>query len=631
MKDKYLVQKCLEYFKQIKPRGIQSSIMLVFSAISLAAMMILGVTLYFRVSAASRQDIVLGMEKLMGQTGENMEDYLMSMRQISDAVYYNVIKENDFSDQENDIQQGMKRIYEANKGNLRSIAIYNNYGSLMGAEPVVLQKEDPDVTRQDWYKQARAERENMHFSTPHIQNLFDDVYRYYWVISLSRGVELTDGGIPQPGVLLVDMDYSSISRMMNQINAESNGQYYYLCDGSGEIIYHTRQVQISNGICSENSKKAAACKDGVYDESFQGERRKVIVNTISYTGWKLVGVIPYSVFTHGMFDIRYFIVLMILLMAMMLGVVNRVVSDRISRPILKLNDSVLEYEAGKKPKIYIGGSMEIRHLGDSIQRSYEQIDLLMHKIILEQTERRKSELDVLQSQINPHFLYNALDSITWMIEGEQNDDAVFMVSQLAKLFRISLSKGRTIITVSDELKHAQSYMNIQRIRYKNSFSFVMDVDADVGSYCTVKLILQPILENAINYGVGGMDEDDGGEIRVTGRLQDGTVILAVADNGLGMPKEEAASLLTDNNRLHKHGSGVGLMNINNRIKLLFGTEYGLLVESESDEGTVVSICIPAVPFTEENRKKLEEGRPFGDGGLPKEQIQLGREEPGEKR
>ena len=237
----------------------------------------------------------------------------------------------------------------------------------------------------------------------------------------------------------------------------------------------------------------------------------------------------------------------------------------------------------------------------------ESLDEHIRKRYLAEIEQKDAEMAALQSQINPHFLYNALDSITWMIEGEQNDDAVFMVSQLAKLFRISLSKGRTIITVSDELKHAQSYMNIQRIRYKNSFSFVMDVDADVGSYCTVKLILQPILENAINYGVGGMDEDDGGEIRVTGRLQDGTVILAVADNGLGMPKEEAASLLTDNNRLHKHGSGVGLMNINNRIKLLFGTEYGLLVESEPDEGTVVSICIPAVPFTEENRKKLEEG------------------------
>ena len=107
-------------------------------------------------------------------------------------------------------------------------------------------------------------------------------------------VELTDHGVPRWGVLLVDMDYSGIERMMKQINEAGNGQYFYLCDGSGQIIYHTRQIQISNGIGSESSRQAAACKDGVYDEYFEGERRKVIVNTISYTGWKLVGVIPYS-------------------------------------------------------------------------------------------------------------------------------------------------------------------------------------------------------------------------------------------------------------------------------------------------------------------------------------------------
>lgn len=435
------------------------------------------------------------------------------------------------------------------------------------------------------------------------------------MISLSRVVELTDQGVPQQGVLLVDMDYSSISRMMTQINAQNNGQYYYLCDGNGEIIYHTQQMQISNGIFSENSAKAASYKDGVYDEIFEGEHRKVIVNTISYTGWKLVGVIPYSVFTRGMFNIRYFIVMLILLMAMMMAAVSRVVSARISRPILKLNDSVLEYEAGEQPEIYIGGSMEIRHLGDSIQRSYEQIDTLMRKIVLEQTERRKSELDALQSQINPHFLYNVLDSLTWMIEGEKNDEAVFMISQLAKLFRISLSKGRTVISVRDELLHAQSYMNIQKIRYKNCFTFRMEVDPEVESCCTVKLILQPILENAINYGVNGMD--DCGEIRVSGRKEEGRIILSVADNGIGMTEEEVRFLLTGSNRVRKHGSGVGLVNINNRIKILFGKEYGLTVESEPDEGTTVSVCIPAVPYTEENAKTLEAGHSFGteNGGL----------------
>lgn len=585
-------------------------IMIVFSLISVSIVLVLTAVMYVRFSFSSRQEIVQSTQKLMEQTGESMEDYLVSMRQISDAVYYNVIKQNESSGQDNEIQRGMNLLYEANRNNLRSIAIYNNYGSLVAAEPVALQKEDPNITKQDWYVQAVDEMENMHFSTPHIQNLFDDAsFRYYWVISLSRAVELTDHGVTTMGVLLVDMDYSSISRMMKQINTSNNGQYYYLCDSDGQIIYHTRQIQISNGISRENSVEAAKYKDGVYDEVFEGEHRKVIVNTIGYTGWKLVGVIPYSAFFHGMLDIRYFVAMLILLTAMMLAVINRIVAVRISSPILKLNESVMEYEAGEKPEIYIGGSLEIRNLGRSIQRSYEQIDELMHEVVMEQNERRKSELDALQSQINPHFLYNALDSIMWMVEGGRNDDAVFMISELAKLFRISLSKGRTVICVKDELQHAQSYMNIQKVRYKNLFSVTFDVDPEIYSYCTVKLILQPILENAINYGVSSMD--DCGEITVTGRHKDGNIILSVTDNGVGIPEDEVSLILTDSSRVHKHGSGVGLVNVNNRIQILFGKEFGLIVESEPDEGTTVAIRIPAVPYTEENRKILEKGNLFG--------------------
>jgi len=584
--------------------------MVVFSVVSLSMLLILGVVMYIRFSASARQEIISSTQKLMEQAGEYLEDYLVSMRRVSDSIYYNVIKQNDFADQNKDVQQGMNLLYEANRDNLRSIAVYNEYGSLMAAEPVVSQKEDPDITKQGWYEHAMEEVENMHFSTPHIQNLFDDAsFRYYWVISLSRVVEYTDKGTPQSGVLLVDMDYSGIARMMKKINTSGNGQYFYLCDSNGQIIYHTRQIQINNGIASENSGQAARYKDGVYDEYFEGEHRKVIVNTISYTGWKLVGVIPYPVFTYGMFNIRYFFGIFMLLMAMMLVYVNRMVSVSISRPILKLNASVMEYEAGETPEIYIGGSQEIRHLGYSIQTSYEQIDKLMKEIVREQNERRKSELDALQSQINPHFLYNALDSIIWMVEDGRNDDAAFMISELAKLFRISLSKGRTIITVKDELRHASSYMNIQKIRYKNAFSVFFDIDPAIEACCTVKLILQPILENAINYGMSGMEGC--GEVRVVGRQENGEILLSVLDNGMGMAEEEVSLILTDSNRKPSHGSGVGIINVCKRIQILFGKEYGLTIKSEPDEGTEVSIRIPAIPYTEENRKILEKGHMFG--------------------
>lgn len=613
-------RKLFQYLKKLKPGEIQTTLMLVVSGISLVTMLLMGIIMYMRFSTLSRQETIESSRKLMEQTGETMEDYLVNMRQISDAVYYNVVKENDFQDAREEIQKGMNLLYEANRDKLRTIAIYNSDGSLMAAEPVATQKEDPDVTRQEWYQSAMEEMENIHFSTPHIQNLFEDsTFRYYWVISSSRVVELTENRDSQMGVLLVDMDFSSISRMMNQINEVGNGQYYYLCNSDGDIIYHPRQIQISDGISRENSIKAASYKDGVYDETFEGTQRKVIVNTISYTGWKLVGVIPYSIFTHEMLNIRYFIAMVTLLMAMMLTIINRVVAERISRPIRKLNHSVMEYEAGKKPEIYIGGSWEIRHLGYSIQSSYEKSEKLMQEIVWEQNERRKSELDALQSQINPHFLYNALDSITWMIEGERNDEAAFMISQLAKLFRISLSKGHTIISVKDELQHAQSYMNIQRVRYKDAFSVTFDVEPELEKYCAVKLTLQPILENAINYGVDPMD--DCGEIRICVRKEGELLVLSVEDNGIGMSEEEVELLLTDNNRVPKHGSGVGLINIHNRLQILFGKEYGLVIESEPDEGTRVSIQIPAILYTEENRKILEKGYLFSKEEMEKREVQ----------
>ena len=587
-----------------KPGTIQATLMIAFSVVSAVILLCMGSVMYLRFSSMSQKEILENNQRLMDQTVESVEDYLINMRQVSDALYYNIIKESDMSSESDKMHNGMNLLYEANKENLRSIAIYNQYGSLLEAEPVVAQKEDPNVTKQDWFIQAMNQMENIHFSTPHVQNLFDDgTQQYYWVISSSRVVELTDGTNTQLGVLLVDMDYSGISRMMERINTTDSGQYFYLCDSNGQIIYHPHQVQLDNGMKKESSKKAARAKESVYEERINGEHREIVVDTIGYTGWKLVCVMPYSIFSNKMLDVKQFVLILILLMAMMLTLINRLVSVRISRPIMKLNNSVTEYEEGKEPEIYIGGSREIRHLGRSIQDSYKQNNALMQKIVWEQTERRKSELEVLQSQINPHFLYNTLDSITWMIEGERNDDAVFMISQLARLFRISLSKGHTIISIRDELQHAQSYMNIQKVRYKNKFQITFDVDSDILDCCIVKLILQPILENAINYGVREMD--DCGEIIVQGRKEEDEILFTIADNGMGIPEEEIEFLLTDTQRVHKKGSGVGLVNVNNRIKILFGEEYGLHIESELDEGTTVSIRIPAIIYSEENRKKFE--------------------------
>ena len=593
------------------PRSIQVTISVSFTIVALVCMLAMGIALYQRFSVRSEKMLTDSAELTLDQTVLSLEDYLRSMRRMSDAIYYNVIKDQDIS-KETPIEQ-MNLLYEAHKDYLISLALFTEYGSLVCASPVAVEKPEVDVTSQDWFKAALERPENLHFSLPHVQNIFvdDPTFRYYWVTSLSRAVELGGRGVPEQGVLLVDMNYAVIEQMMEGVNDNPSQQYVYLCDNNGAIIYHPMQMQIEAGLFDENNAVAATYDDGSHKEEYLGEKRIVTVNTMSYTGWKLVSVIPTSNSYLGMKDIRYFVMMIISITLLAMLILNRLVARRVTRPITKLNDSIREIEMGKvNPSVYIGGPSEIEHLGRTLCRSYDQIDQLMKDMVASQEEKRKSELDALQSQINPHFLYNTLDSIVWMIEGAKYDDAVFMITQLASLFRVSLSSGKTIIPIEDEIRHASNYMNIQKVRFKDAFTIGFDIDESIKRFCTVKLIVQPILENAVYYGVKDMED---GEIFVKGFMgEDGDIYITVTDNGFGMSSEEVEGLLTDDTRVRKKGSGVGLINVQRRIQLRFGVQYGLKIQSEPDEGTTVTIHLPAIEYTEENRKALESGKEPGN-------------------
>ena len=592
--------------KKRKVSDIQSVIMTVLSLMTVITSISMGLLLYNRYELAMRQNEVRNTQNLMESTVNSMEQYLKNMRQISDTVTYNIIQAFDVSSPE--FNQQLSFLYDFNKDKIQSIALYDMEGNLIVAEPVTLQKDGIEVLWQSWFENAAEEIENMHFSTPHMQNLFqDDAKSYHWVISLSRAVELTSNGNSTLGVLLVDMNYSSIEQLFNKANTDNSSEYVYLMDSDGEIIYHPKQKLIYTNLYEENNLEAVHYDDGSHQEIFQGEKRLITVKTVSYTGWKIVSVVPMSAFNMGLYGTRMFVIMLMALSMLMIIIINQLVSARIAKPLQRLNESVKEWEAGNlNPTIYVGGSLEVEHLGKTLRSTVEQINQLMHDILYEQEEKRKSELDALQSQINPHFLYNTLDSIVWMIEGERYEDAVFMITQLASLFRISLSRGKTIISVEDEIKHAKNYMNIQKIRYKNSFAIDFSIEEEILHCCTVKLVVQPLLENAIYYGVEGMDGE--GEIHVKGYRKEDDIYIEVSDNGLGMPQDMVEQLLTDNNRVRKHGSGVGVINVHNRIRLRFGKPYGLEIESMPDEGTTIRIHLPYIPYEPEKLELLENGK-----------------------
>ena len=538
----------------------------------------------------------------MNQLNRSVDSWLRNIMKLSDSLYYGVIKNADLS--EESIAGEMTLLYDNGKDYVENLALFSREGELLEAVPAARLKPTADVTGERWFEEALERTENQHFSDPHVQYVFDaGENTYRWVISVTRAVELTQGADTHQGVLLIDVRYDSLEQLFNGVSL-GNGGYVYLIGNDGEIIYHPDAQLIYSGHEEENHQAAAGYRDGGYKEEFQGEERLITVKTVGYTGWKIIGVTPTGGMNFDAVKTRLLIVFVVLFVVFLLAIINSYISTKITTPIEQLERSVNEIEEGKlETEVSIGGSYEIRHLGASIQNMARQIRRLMEDIVAEHESKRKNEFDVLQSQINPHFLYNTLDIIVWMIENEKQSEAVRVVTALARFFRISLSKGKSIIPVKDELEHVRSYLMIQHMRFKNRFTYSIEADDSVLDYASLKLILQPLVENAIYHGMEFMDGD--GEIRVRVLEKDGDLIMTVSDNGLGMTKEQVERMLSDTGHVpSKRGSGIGVRNVNERIKLYFGKEYGLSIESELDVGTTVTIRLRAVPYEKAEKEGL---------------------------
>ena len=574
--------------------SIQVILSLSFTAVAVAGMIFLGLTLFLRFSASNNAQLAKNSQRVLAQVNLNLDAYLRGMMRVSDTMYYRVIKNADLDSDSLDAQMAL--LYESNRDSLVSIAVFAQSGELVSATPLATLKKSVFPQRQDWFAAAVDRIENLHFSTPHVQNLFEDPdYRYRWVVSLSRQVELTRAGSIEGGVLLVDMSFSGIEQICKDVELASSDGYLYLIDGDGEIIYHPRQQLIYAGLLEENNRTAAGYEDGSHAETFGGAKRQVTVKTVGYTGWKLVGVVPADNIWDNYGQLLLFFLFVVLFSIFLLVFVNLHLSERISVPIKTLERAVKELEAGREEvDIDVSGPYEIERLGHSIRSMVSTMRHLMDDIIEQEAQKRRSELDVLQSQINPHFLYNTLDSVVWMTENGRTDEAILMVTSLARFFRISLSRGSNIIPIADELEHARHYLTIQKMRYKNKFSAVSAAEDGVEGLYTIKLIVQPILENAIYHGMAYADGD--GEITVRARRDGEDVVIEVADNGPGMPEEMVERLLDQSYAAAPgtKGSGIGLRNVHQRIRLTFGEEYGLAIHSEPDAGTTVCIRLPVL-------------------------------------
>lgn len=589
-----------DFFQKV---SIRSTIFIYFTVSALVMFLVLGVYMYRRLTNQLSVTIREENQTLINQINLSMDSYLRTIMKLSDSLYYGVIKNADFDTEEETVNSEMTLLYDNNKDAVSNIALLTGNGELLSAVPAARLKPEMDVTGEEWFRDTLEHPENLHFSMPHVQYIFDDGgSQYRWIITLSRAVEITRGTATEQGVLLIDMTYEDLSYMLDNIPLGNHG-YLYLMSNGGELIYHPKMQLIEAGLETDNIRAAVAYRDGDYQETWQGRKRYVSVKTVGYTGWKIVGVMPEQGLTLNQLKTKLFMVFMVSLFLFILAVINAYISRKITAPIQELEKSVNALESGKlDTEVYMGGSYEIRHLGKSIGDMAKRIQALMADVVAEHEAKRKSEFDTLQSQINPHFLYNTLDIIVWMIENERKQDAVKVVTALARFFRISLSKGRNIISVRDELEHVRSYLMIQQMRFKNKFTYRIEAGQEVCPMASLKLMLQPLVENAIYHGMEFMDGD--GEILIRVSLQGEELVFIVQDNGFGMTEEKAAGLLTGQTpSASGKGSGIGVKNVHERIRLYFGEDYGLSIWSEPDEGTVITIRLPALLCQEATEHK----------------------------
>ena len=427
----------------------------------------------------------------------------------------------------------------------------------------------------------------LRITKPYVESLFEGYYP--WVVTVYQKIQKEDGTSIQVNI---DIRFSDIANYVDDVGIGQHG-YAYIADKKSNLIYHPQQQLIYSGLKEE---KGMDLKEGTHIQ----EQAIYTVKNLENCDWKIVGVCYVDeMITEKVSSAvsRLLIVLCLVMGAVFL--LGWAFSELFSAPVRQLADDMHRFEKNAENFVFepMAGTTEITTLSNSFEHMVVKIQKLMEQVRQEEITLRKTELKALQAQINPHFLYNTLDAIAWMCEDGKNEDAEEMVTALARLFRISISKGHELIPIEKEVEHAKSYLKIENYRYKNKFTYSFEVEESCLSYLCNKITLQPIIENAIYHGVKQMIDEGEIWIRI---FEDGEdIIFQVEDNGIGMTEEQCREILR---KEPGDRTGIGIKNVNDRIKIYFGSNYGLNITSELDEGTCVTIRMPKVREEEYEKK-----------------------------
>lgn len=538
-------------------------------------------------SNALLKDAKLSSGQTLGQIALAVNNNLDSMRQKLEFIEETVGDCSDVEDFYNKIS-----VISRMQRDIYAVTVYDENGDIIAAtngETPIKKQIYKDLS---FEKSLFESAEDFAFSSPHVQTVFEG--RYPWVVTLAAKA---DTPVLENGVYItIDYEFSEIAKYIDNVGIGRHG-YCFITDSGGNIIYHPQQQLIFSGIKNENTDFIKGLSDGVHYE------KNVIyaITTTEYSLWRVVGLSFTDELTvERRTQIIFSIAISFFCCGIIALIVLRAYSKIVNAPVRSLIKAMNAFENQAEDFRYKGGNesvTELRIISSSFEHMANTIQNLMERVHREEQELRKTELKALQAQINPHFLYNTLDSIQWMCEQGKTKDAAEMVRALARLFRISISRGRELITIKEELQHAENYLIIQSYRYRSQFSYTIDASDELMDCLCNKITIQPLIENAIYHGIDRMVDE--GEIIITVKPaeDDDDILITVSDNGVGMTKEQCGKILAKD---RSDSGGIGVKNVNDRLKIYFGKKYGLSIESELDVGTTVTVRIPKIDKEAQN-------------------------------
>nr|WP_145402659.1 sensor histidine kinase [Paenibacillus xylanexedens] len=400
------------------------------------------------------------------------------------------------------------------------------------------------------------------------------------------------------GFIVIDMNDAFIDDFLTTTKIKDSG-FFYINDQYGQTLFKPPSEQATPAVIEQiNSMSVHARKDS-FNLSTGAKPQFVVYSTSKQTGWQIVGAAPLQKILAEANSIRQLIIISVLLSAFFAISLYFFLNNRLIFPIQILMNKMRKAASGYlEAKVSPAGSDEIADLGQSFNTMLEQIKGLMQQSIKENEQVKIAELRTLQAQINPHFLYNTLESIIWMAEADKKESVIKLVQALSKFFRLSLNNGFDWVTIQTELEHARNYLVIQQMRYHDILSYEIQVDPELQHYPILKMTLQPLIENAIYHGI--KNKRGQGLILIQACADETSIVLTVHDNGIGMSEEQLAQLreaLEQSADFHsapkqEQEGGFGLMNVHHRIRLYFGPSYGVEMESTYMEGSTFKIRIP---------------------------------------